>query len=144
MSLSSEPCFWMSQGAKRNARSVSTCAPSQVFPASQADDFVLNKSHPCAQTPQHKKNLLALQYHCDSVTGKFKFYNLASACSNISRLHWSPVSLPHPSTASQTDENIFSQLISSYCVLSQTPVALNPNKVILTVGHDSQEVLSNC
>lgn len=145
MSLSSEVCLRMNQGAKRNVRGVTICSPAEISPALVADDFELNKSYPCAQTPQLKKNLLALRYKCDigSLTGKLnKLCNLASTSNHyMSRLQYSPASLLHPATASQTDENVFSQLIDGHCVLSQTPAVLNPNKIILTVDHKSQEII---
>lgn len=66
----------------------------------------------------------------------------------ISSLHpgsqVSAVSLPHPPTMSETEESLFSQLISGDFGLSGSPSALNPNKVILTVDHKTREVLCVC
>lgn len=145
MSLSNEVCFWLNQGARRNARGVTICALAEISPAIVVDDFELNKSYPCAQTSQFKKNLLALRCQCNigSLTGKLnKLCNLASTRKHMSGLQLSPAaSLPHPATASQMDENLFSQLINGHCVLSQTPAALSPNKIILLVDHKSHKII---
>lgn len=72
MSLTSESRFGVNHGLKGNVRGATICALSEVSPDLTEDDFDLNKSYPCAQIPQHKKNLLALQNRCDpgSLTGK--------------------------------------------------------------------------
>ena len=63
----------------------------------------------------------------------------------ISSLHpgsqVSAVSLPHPATVSETEENLFSQLISEDFGLSESPSAINPHKVIFTVDHKTRKVL---
>lgn len=145
MALSNEVCFWMNQRAKQN-RGVTICAPEEISSVIVTDDFDLNKSYPCAQTPQLKKNLLALQNRCEigSLAEKLgKMCNLTSARNNkMSNLHLSPASLPHPATASETDEDLLSQVIHGHCVLSQTPALLNPNKIVLSVDHKSQEIIS--
>uniref|UniRef100_A0A8D0AHF7 PAS domain-containing serine/threonine-protein kinase n=1 Tax=Sander lucioperca TaxID=283035 RepID=A0A8D0AHF7_SANLU len=74
------------------------------------------------------------------------FTSVAARDLQISSLHpdshISAVSLPHPSTMSETEESLFSQLVSGDFGLSGSPAALNPNKVILTVDHKTREILS--
>ncbi|XP_072297522.1 PAS domain-containing serine/threonine-protein kinase [Eucyclogobius newberryi] len=146
MSLSSEFRFWTNQGANPNNRGATICAISEISPGLHEDDFELNKSYPCSQPPQFKKNLLVLQDQCaiGSLTGELdKVCNAASARNNkMSKLHSSPASLPHPLTTSQIDENLFCQLIKGHCALSQSPAVLNPNKIILVVNYETQELIS--
>ncbi|XP_055007725.1 PAS domain-containing serine/threonine-protein kinase isoform X2 [Boleophthalmus pectinirostris] len=143
MSLSNESRFWSNQGAKRNNRGATICAITELSPH-LFDDFELNKSYPCAQTTQLKRNLLALgdQGAIGSLKGGLDKVCKAARNNNLSKLHWSPDFLPHPHTASQTDENLFWQLIDGHCVLSQSPAVLNPNKVILIVDHKTRELVS--
>ncbi|XP_037644623.1 PAS domain-containing serine/threonine-protein kinase [Sebastes umbrosus] len=114
------------------------------------DDFDLNKSYPCTQRPVYKKSRQALQrrYHLGSLSGENFDICTSVATRNlqISSLHpgsqVSAVSLPHPPTMSETEESLFSQLISGDFGLSGSPSAFNPNKVILTVDHKTREILA--
>lgn len=119
MSLSS---LLMNHGPGRKARGVTISAPTEIDPDLVWDYFDLNKSHPCAQASQFRKNCLDFPYQC-----------------NIGSL---AASLPHPAKASQMNESMFSQLIDGRCVLSQTPAALNPNKIIISVDPKTQEIIS--
>lgn len=64
----------------------------------------------------------------------------------ISSLHpssqVSAMSLPQRPTVSEMEESLFSQLMSEDFGLPRSPAALNPNRVILTVDHETREVLS--
>ncbi|XP_023821184.1 PAS domain-containing serine/threonine-protein kinase [Oryzias latipes] len=53
-----------------------------------------------------------------------------------------PGSLPHPSTASETEESLFSLLISGGFDLPEYPSSLNPNKAVLTISSQTGEILS--
>lgn len=146
MSLTSESRFGVNHGLKGNVRGATICALSEVSPDLTEDDFDLNKSYPCAQIPQHKKNLLALQNRCDpgSLTGDhLGICNSVSARNyKMSRWRRSPASLPHPSTVSEAEENLYLQLVHGHCGLPQTPAVLNPNRVILVVDHKTQKIVS--
>lgn len=71
--------------------------------------------------------------------------SVAARNCQISSLHpasqVSAGSLPHLPTLSETEESLFSQVISGDFGLSGSPSALNPNKVIFTVDHKTREVL---
>lgn len=58
----------------------------------------------------------------------------------MSRWRRSPASLPHPSTVSEAEGNLYLQLVHGHCGLPQTPAVLNPNRVILVVDHKTQKV----
>lgn len=139
MSVSSELCL-------NRGRGVTVCVSTEVSPAAEVDDFGLNKSFPCAQTSQFQRNLLALRCKCNigPLTGKLnKVCDLASTRNHkMSRLQsFPPASFPH-AAKSQMDDDFFCQLIDGHCALSQSPAALNPNKIILSVDHKSQEIIS--
>ncbi|KAM7379262.1 hypothetical protein PAMP_004827 [Pampus punctatissimus] len=74
------------------------------------------------------------------------FSSVAARNHQISSLHpCSHVSvdtLPHLFTMPETEESLFSQLVSGNFGLSVSPSVLNPNKVILTVEHKTREILS--
>uniref|UniRef100_A0A8C8DDU6 PAS domain-containing serine/threonine-protein kinase n=1 Tax=Oryzias sinensis TaxID=183150 RepID=A0A8C8DDU6_9TELE len=53
-----------------------------------------------------------------------------------------PGSLPHPSTASETEESLFSLLISGGFDLPEYPSSLNPNKAVLTISSQTGEIFS--
>ncbi|XP_067331626.1 PAS domain-containing serine/threonine-protein kinase isoform X2 [Channa argus] len=114
------------------------------------DDLYLNKSYPCIRRPLYKNSLLALQrrYFCGSFNGE-----PLDVCTSVSARNNQSVSshpgfqlsaapLPHLATRSQTEESLFSQLLSGRFVLSGSLSAVNPNKVILTVDHKTREILS--
>jgi len=75
--------------------------------------------------------------------------SVASRDIQISILHRDPresqqhASLLQPSSAAEVEEGLFSQLTSGMEdeVVSGPPVVLNPNKAILTVDHETREVL---
>ncbi|KAK7945689.1 hypothetical protein WMY93_001417 [Mugilogobius chulae] len=146
MSFSSEFSFRTIQGAKPDHRGATMSALTEISPGLIDDDFELNKTYPCAQIPQLKKNLLVLRDQCalGSMTEQLnKVCNRAPARNNkMSKPHWSSASLPHLHTASQTDETLFCQLTESHCVLSQSPAVLNPNKTILIVDPNTQKIIS--
>lgn len=72
--------------------------------------------------------------------------SVAARNCQISSLHPSPqvsaVRLPQRPTVSEMEESLFKQLMSADFGLPKSPAALNPNKVILTIDHETQEVLS--
>ncbi|XP_044074602.1 PAS domain-containing serine/threonine-protein kinase [Siniperca chuatsi] len=145
MSLSTEAHFGVSQSSRDKGDTI--CVVPDLFSDLLEDDFDLNKSYPCTQRPLYKKSLLALQrrYYPGSLTGERLDVCTSVAARNhqISSLHpGSAVSLPHRSTVSETEESLFSQLISRDFGLSGSPSALNPNKVILIVNHKTREILS--
>lgn len=72
--------------------------------------------------------------------------SVASRNIQISVLHHDPhgshASLPHPASSSEMEEGLFSQLTSGDDeVISGPPAVGNPNKAILTVDHETREVL---
>ncbi|XP_070774896.1 PAS domain-containing serine/threonine-protein kinase [Enoplosus armatus] len=148
LSMSSEAHFGVSQRSRGKGDTI--CVVPELSSDLLADDFDLNKSYPCTRRPLYKKSLLALQrrYYPGSLTGEHLDVCTSVAARNyqISSLHpgsqVSAVSLPHPSTMSETEESLFYQLISGDFGLSGSPSALNPNKVILTVDHKTREILS--
>ncbi|XP_030016680.1 PAS domain-containing serine/threonine-protein kinase isoform X2 [Sphaeramia orbicularis] len=146
MSVSSEGRFWLSQGIKSNVRGATICVIPDMSSDLHEDEFDLNKSYPCCQTPLHKKNLLALQqrYYPGSLTGEHLDGRGSVATRNyqICSLHPSTSSLPHPSTVSEKEEYLFNQLISGTYGLPRSPASLSPNKVILTVDSKTREILS--
>ncbi|XP_076601718.1 PAS domain-containing serine/threonine-protein kinase [Chaetodon auriga] len=148
MSLSTEAHFGVSHSSRGKGDTI--CVVPDLSSDLLEDDFDLNKSYPCTQRPLYKKNLLALQrrYYPGSLTGECLdgCSSVATRNYQISSLHpasqGSAVSLPHPSTVSETEERLFSQLTSGDFDLLGSPSALNPNKVILTVNHKTMEILS--
>ncbi|XP_042284787.1 PAS domain-containing serine/threonine-protein kinase isoform X1 [Thunnus maccoyii] len=146
MSLSTEARF----GASVRGKGATICVVPDLSSDLLEDDFDLNKSYPSAQRPLHKKSLLALQrrYYPGSLTSEHLDVcnSVATRNHQISSLHpcshISVDTLPHPSTMSETEESLFSQLVSGDFGLSVSPSVLNPNKVILTVEHKSREILS--
>ncbi|XP_071394924.1 PAS domain-containing serine/threonine-protein kinase [Centroberyx affinis] len=148
MSLWTEAHYGASQNLRGKGDTI--CVVPDFSTDLLEDDFDLNKSYPCAQRPLHKKALLALQrrYYPGSMTGECLDVCSSVATRNlqISSLHpgshISAPSLPHPSTISETEESLFSQLTSGDFGLSGSPSVLNPNKAILTVDHKTREILS--
>ncbi|XP_023261172.1 PAS domain-containing serine/threonine-protein kinase isoform X2 [Seriola lalandi dorsalis] len=148
MSLSTEAGFEVSQSIRIKGDTI--CVVPDLSSDLLEDDFDLNKSYPCTQKPLYKKSLLALQrrYCSGSLTGERLDVCSSVATRNhqISSLHpgsqVSAVCLPHPSTVSETEENLLCQLISGRFGLSGSSSVLNPNKVILTVHHKTREILS--
>ncbi|KAM9349928.1 PAS domain-containing serine/threonine-protein kinase [Symphorus nematophorus] len=145
MSLSSEAHFGLSKSCRGKGDTI--CVVPDLSSGLLEDDFDLNKSYPCTRRPLYKKSLLALQrrYYPGSLRGEHldDCTSVATRNCQISSLHsGSAVSLPHLSTASETEESLFSQLISGDFGLSGCPSALNPNKAILTVNHKTREILS--
>ncbi|KAA8587664.1 hypothetical protein FQN60_016526 [Etheostoma spectabile] len=134
MSLSTEALFGVSQSSRLKRDTI--CGMPDLTSDRLDDDFDLNKSYPCTQRPLYKKTLQRRYY-----PGYLRARDL-----QISSLHpdshISAVSLPHPSTTSETEESLFSQLVSGDFDLSGCPAALNPNKVLLTVDHKTREILS--
>ncbi|KAG7272268.1 hypothetical protein CRUP_008518 [Coryphaenoides rupestris] len=116
---------------------------SKYVPKEEEEDFDLNKSYPCARRPLHKN------VQCPG-EGLDPGSSVASRDIQISVLHREPhgsqqhASLPHPSSASEVEEGLFSQLTSGMEdeVVSGAPVVLNPNKAILTVDHETREILA--
>nr|XP_057923219.1 PAS domain-containing serine/threonine-protein kinase isoform X2 [Doryrhamphus excisus] len=98
------------------------------------DEFELNKSYPCTQRPLQKRHILELQrrYYSGSSTGE----HLASKNHQMPNLH------PDLSAMSEIEDNIYGQLTSTDFELFISPLALNPNKVLLTVDRKSREILS--
>ncbi|XP_042353798.1 PAS domain-containing serine/threonine-protein kinase [Plectropomus leopardus] len=146
MSLS--PHFGLSQSSRGKG---DTICVVPGFSSDLEDDFDLNKSYPCTQRPMYKRSLCAVQrlyYTGGALKGKSldACTSVAERNLQISSLHpgshVSVASLPHPSTISETEESLFSQLFSGDFSLSGSPSALNPNKVILTVDHKTREILS--
>ncbi|KAK5859909.1 hypothetical protein PBY51_021426 [Eleginops maclovinus] len=148
MALSSEAGF--GGGQRNRSKGETICVVPGLYSDLLEDDFDLNKSYPCSQRPMYKRNLWALQRGNDpgSLRGENRNVCTSVATRNlqISSLHpgsqHSAVSLPHPSTKSETEENLFSQLISEDFGLSGSPSAINPNKVIFTVDHKTRKILS--
>lgn len=72
--------------------------------------------------------------------------SVAARNCQISSLHpssqVSAVSLPQRPTVSEMEESLFSQLMSADFGLPRSPAALNRNRVILTIDHETREVLS--
>ncbi|CAL9688767.1 unnamed protein product [Knipowitschia caucasica] len=145
MSFSGDFLIWNNPGAKRNNRGATICATGLSDPSFAKDDLDLNKSYPCAQRPQLKRNILTLQdqFAIGSLTGELHKECSAASAKNgkISKQRWSPATFPHVRSASQTDD-LFGQLINSQCVLPKTPAVLNLNKIILIVDHKTQKIIS--
>ncbi|XP_076000612.1 PAS domain-containing serine/threonine-protein kinase [Genypterus blacodes] len=146
MSMSAEAHF----GASPNAKGDTICVVPDLSFDSLEYEFDLNKSFPCAQRPAHRRHLLALQSRCHpgSLTG-----DRVGVCSSvaernlqISSLHPGsedpPASLPHPPTISEIEDSLFSQIISGDLGLLALPSVSNPLKVVLTVDHQTREILS--
>ncbi|XP_061879532.1 PAS domain-containing serine/threonine-protein kinase-like isoform X1 [Entelurus aequoreus] len=140
MSLSSDSRFearqlFMDKGA-------TICVVPDLSSDFLEDEFDLNMSYPCTQRPLQKRNLLALQrrYYSGSSTGQHS----SSRNYEMSNLHHdiSVNALPRPSTMSEMEDNLYGHLISADCVLSVSPLAFNPNKVLIIVDHKSREILS--
>ncbi|XP_010793654.1 PAS domain-containing serine/threonine-protein kinase isoform X3 [Notothenia coriiceps] len=148
MPWSSEARFGVSHSSRAKGETI--CVVPALYSALLEDDFDLNKSYPCSQRPMYKKNLWALHRRNDrgSLIGENVDVCTSVATRNlqISSLHprsqVSAVSLPHPATVSETEENLFSQLISEDFGLSESPSAINPHKVIFTVDHKTRKILS--
>ncbi|XP_026229459.1 PAS domain-containing serine/threonine-protein kinase isoform X2 [Anabas testudineus] len=111
------------------------------------DDLDMNKSYPCAQRP--KTNLASQRrYYSGSLTGERLDVCTSVAARNhqMSSLHpgsqHCAVSLLQPFTVSEMEESLFNQLVSGKFVVSGSPLALNPNKAILTVDHKTREILT--
>ncbi|XP_028986904.1 PAS domain-containing serine/threonine-protein kinase [Betta splendens] len=108
----------------------------------------LNKSYPCAQRPNKALFSLQHRYYPGSLTDEsFKVCpSVATRNYQMSSLHpgsnLSPASLPYPSTMSEREERLFNQLVHGKFVLSGSPSALNPNKVILSVDHKTREIVA--
>ncbi|KAF1383914.1 hypothetical protein PFLUV_G00136780 [Perca fluviatilis] len=145
MSLSTEAHFGVSQSSRVKGDTI--CVVPDLTSDLLEDDFDLNKSYPCTRRPLYNKTLQRRNYP-DSLRGEGLdvFTSVAARDLQISSLHpdshISSVSLPHPSTISEIEESLFSQLVSGDFGLSGSPSALNPNKVILTVDHKTREILS--
>ncbi|XP_054483178.1 PAS domain-containing serine/threonine-protein kinase [Anoplopoma fimbria] len=148
MSLSTEAHFGWSQSNRVKGDTI--CVLPDLTPDLPDDDFDLNKSYPCTQRPVYKNNIWASQRrYCHSYLGGESLdicTSVAARNLQISSLHRgsqvAAVPLPHPSTMSETEEILFSQLISGEFGLSGSPSTLNPNKVLLTVNHKTREILS--
>ncbi|KAI4809739.1 hypothetical protein KUCAC02_018604 [Chaenocephalus aceratus] len=148
MPLSSEARFGVSHSSRAKGETI--CVVPALYSGLLEDDFDLNKSYPCSQRPMYKKNLWALHRRNDrgSLIGENVDVCTSVATRNlqISSLHpgsqVSAVSLPHPATVSEAEENLFSQLISEDFGLSESPSAINPHKVIFTVDHKTRKILS--
>ncbi|XP_054625305.1 PAS domain-containing serine/threonine-protein kinase isoform X2 [Dunckerocampus dactyliophorus] len=140
MSLATEARFearrhFMDKGA-------TICVVPDISSDLLEDEFELNKSYPCTQRPLQKRNILELQrrYYSGSSTGE----HLPPRNHRMSNLHpdISVDALPSPSTMFEMEDNLYDQLISTDFGLFVSPLALNPNKVVLTVDHKSREILS--
>nr|XP_033505741.1 PAS domain-containing serine/threonine-protein kinase isoform X1 [Epinephelus lanceolatus]XP_033505742.1 PAS domain-containing serine/threonine-protein kinase isoform X1 [Epinephelus lanceolatus] len=146
MSLSTR--FGLSQSSRGKGDTI--CAVPDLSCDFLEDDFDLNKSYPCTQRPMYKRNLFALQQRRYPGAWRGKSLDVCTSVAErnlqISCLHpgsqVSAVSLPHPFTMSETEESLFSQLISGDFGLPISPSAFNPNKVILTIDHKTREILS--
>lgn len=100
------------------------------------DEYGLNKSYPSARRPVRNNG--------DCLNA---WNSVASRNIQISVLHRDPhglhTSLPHPSSGSEMEEGLFSHLTSGEDeVVLGPPVVINPNKVILTVDHETREILA--
>ncbi|XP_077371587.1 PAS domain-containing serine/threonine-protein kinase isoform X2 [Festucalex cinctus] len=104
------------------------------------DEFDLNKSHPCAQRSLQKRNMLELQrrYFYGSSPAATK---PQSSCAHPD-LDTSPDARPRPPTTTETEDKLYSRLISTDFGLPVPPLALNQNQVFLTVERKSSEILS--
>ncbi|XP_068557800.1 PAS domain-containing serine/threonine-protein kinase [Cebidichthys violaceus] len=145
MSLSTEAPF----GASRSYNGDSFCVMPDLICDFMDDDLDMNQSYPCTQRPLYK-TLRALQrlYHPGSSIGE-RFDNCTSVAARnlqMSSFHRgsivSAASLPRPSTVSEKEERLFSELISEDSGLSGSLSTLNPNKAVLTVHHKTKEILS--
>ncbi|XP_031710858.1 PAS domain-containing serine/threonine-protein kinase [Anarrhichthys ocellatus] len=149
MSLSTEARFGGSQSYNR-VKGDTICVVPDLTCDLLEDDFDLNRSYPCTRRPLYKKSLWARQrrYYPGSSSSESWGVCTSVAARNlqISSLHHgskvSADSLPHPPTMSETEERLFSQLISEDSGLSGSPSTLNPNKAVLTVDHKTKEILS--
>ncbi|XP_019733466.1 PAS domain-containing serine/threonine-protein kinase isoform X1 [Hippocampus comes] len=104
------------------------------------DEFDLNKSYPCAQRPLQKRNMLELQrrYFCGPSPAATK---PPLSCVHLDSDTSIDV-LPCPPTMSETEDKLYSQLVSTDLGLPVSLLALNPNKVLLTVDRKSREIIS--
>ncbi|XP_024129601.1 PAS domain-containing serine/threonine-protein kinase isoform X2 [Oryzias melastigma] len=119
------------------------CGVDDFSSDSLEDEFDLNKSYPCTQRPIYR-SLFKLQrrHFPSSLTGRdFDVFALM-ATRNHQLSSFLPGSLPHPSTSPETEESLFSLLISGGFDLPEYPSTLNPNKAILTVSSKTGEILS--
>ncbi|XP_061696191.1 PAS domain-containing serine/threonine-protein kinase isoform X2 [Syngnathoides biaculeatus] len=103
-------------------------------------EFDLNRSYPSVHRTLQKRNALELQrrYYCGLSAGVRK--NRKACIHPESEV--SIDSLPRSPTMSETENKLYGQLISTDFGLCVSPLALNSNKVILTVDHKSREILS--
>ncbi|KAK0131019.1 PAS domain-containing serine/threonine-protein kinase [Merluccius polli] len=107
----------------------------------EEDEYDLNKSYPSARRPLHKNG----QYPGDCLNAGS---SVASRNIQVSILHHDPhgsyAPLPRPSSASEVEEGLFSQLTSGdeEAVPGPPAVVVNPNKAILTVDHETREILA--
>ncbi|CAL8281687.1 unnamed protein product [Lota lota] len=105
------------------------------------EDQVLNKSYPSARRPLHKNGPYP-GYCLNAGT------SVASRNIQISVLHHDPdgsqhASLPHPFSPFEMEEGLFRQLTSGDKEVVSGPLAvINPNKAILTVDHETREILA--
>ncbi|XP_060900547.1 PAS domain-containing serine/threonine-protein kinase isoform X1 [Labrus mixtus] len=148
MSLSTEANFRARHSNRGKGDTI--CVVPDLFSDLLEDNFDLNKSYPCTQRPFNKKTLLVLKRRlhpgllrgecvdvCTSVAERNHQILSLDPCSRVS-----VAPLPHPSTVSEKEESLISQLISGGFNLSGSPSALNPNKAILTVDHKTTQILS--
>ncbi|KAF7667530.1 hypothetical protein LDENG_00058400 [Lucifuga dentata] len=138
MALSNESHFGVSQNTRRNVKGDTICVVPDLSFDLLEYEFDLNKSYPCAQRPSHKRDFLVLQrrYYPDSVISECLDVCRSEAPKNLQ------CSLPHPSTVSETEESLFSQIVSGDFWLSASPPVFNPKKVVLTVDCITKEILS--
>ncbi|RVE61844.1 hypothetical protein OJAV_G00174450 [Oryzias javanicus] len=119
------------------------CGVDDFSSDGQEDEFDLNKSYPCTQRPLYRSFFKLQRRHFpSSLTGRdFDVFALM-ATRNYQLSSLLPGSLPHPSTAPETEESLFSLLISGGFELPKYPSTLNPNKAILTISSKTGEILS--
>ncbi|XP_068605009.1 PAS domain-containing serine/threonine-protein kinase [Brachionichthys hirsutus] len=149
MSLLTEADFGAGPGCRGKGDTI--CVVPGLSPDLLEDDYDLNKSYPYTQRPLHNNSIVPLYRRChpDSVRGACLDICTSSAARNdqIPSLHHRAsqvpaVALPRLSTVSEMEESLLGQIIDRDFGLSTSPFAINPNKVILTVNHQTREILS--
>ncbi|KAM9719277.1 PAS domain-containing serine/threonine-protein kinase [Menidia menidia] len=143
MSLTTEVRFVADQSMRDKRQTI--CVASNLSSGSVDDEFDLNNSYPCSRRPTYKRSLQRRHYPgfiagLDVCTSMAERNYLLSSVLPGSQA--SAVSLPHPATASETEESLFTHLTSGGFALPGRLSSLNPNKAILTLSHKTREVLS--
>ncbi|KAM9790140.1 PAS domain-containing serine/threonine-protein kinase [Syngnathus typhle] len=135
MSLATQSCFEATRHFVEKGATI--CVVPDLSSDLLENEFDLNRSYPCAQRPLQIRNMLELKrrYYCGSSPAK-KPQSKHSDCDT------SFDALPRSPTMPETEDNLYGELVATDFGMLVLSLALNPDKVLLTVDHKSREILS--